>query len=103
MRAFVISDNTDTAMGFRLIGVDGVVVHSESDFREEVIKALDNENIALLMITEKLIDLCTEWIYQLKFYKHTQIVQIPDRHGSKKTAGDIIGEYLKSALGVSLQ
>ena len=102
MRAFLISDNADTAMGFRLVGVDGVIVHSEEALKSEVNKALDDSSIVLIMITEKLVDLCTDWIYQLKFSRHTQIVQIPDRHGSKKTAKDIISGYLKSALGISL-
>ena len=102
MKIFLISDNTDTAMGFRLVGVDGVVVHSEEDLKKEVNKALEDSSTALIMITEKLFDLCTEWIYQLKFSKHTQIIQIPDRHGSKKTARAIISGYLKNALGINL-
>ena len=102
MQIFLISDNTDTAMGFRLVGIDGVVVHSEEECKLEIEKALKNKNIALIMITEKLVDLCNNWIYELKSCRHTQIVQIPDRHGSKKSASEIIGGYLKNALGVSL-
>ena len=54
------------------------------------------------MVAENLVELCRDWIYEVKSSAHTPIVQIPDRHGSKKSASVIIGEYLKSALGVSL-
>ena len=37
MRYFVISDNTDTHVGLRLAGIEGVVVRS----REEALAALD--------------------------------------------------------------
>ena len=102
MQIFLISDNADTAMGFRLVGVSGVVVYSKEEFENEIHKALENKKICLVLITEKLVELCSELVYSLKSQRHTQIVQIPDRHGSKKTASEIIGGYLKNALGVNL-
>jgi V/A-type H+-transporting ATPase subunit F len=102
MKIFLVSDNVDTAMGFRLAGVDGVVVHSEEEVVETISNLLSDKNVALIMIAENLVELCREWIYEVKSSAHTPIVQIPDRHGSKKSASVIIGEYLKSALGVSL-
>lgn len=102
MKIFLISNNSDSVMGFRLAGIEGIVVHSEHEFRSEVLKAVNDSSIALIMITEKLVDFCRDWIYELKFSKKAVIVQIPDRHGSKKTASDIIGGYLSDALGVNL-
>ncbi len=54
------------------------------------------------MITERFVELCGELVYSLKSQRHTQIVQISDRHGSKKTASEVIGGYLKNALGINL-
>jgi V/A-type H+-transporting ATPase subunit F len=102
MQIFLISDNSDTAMGFRLIGVAGVVVHSKEEFENEIYRALENKKIGLLLITEGLVESYSELVYSLKYYRHTIIVQIPDRHGSKKSESDVIGGYLKNALGVSL-
>lgn len=102
MQIFLISDNADTAMGFRLIGVSGVVVHSKEEFENEIYKALENEKIGLILITERFVELCGELVYSLKSQRHTQIVQISDRHGSKKTASEVIGGYLKNALGINL-
>ena len=58
MQIFLISDNADTAMGFRLIGVVGVVVSSKEEFENEIYKALENEKIGLILITEKFVELC---------------------------------------------
>ena len=52
MRIFLISDNVDTLMGFRLVGVDGVVVHSADDVKKIVIDIMEKGNVALIMITE---------------------------------------------------
>lgn len=102
MKIFLISDNTDTLMGFRLVGVEGVIVHSEEELKHQIKIAIDSKDIALIMVTEKLFNLCPEWIYDLKFSNRVLIVQIPDRHGSQHSASDIIGEYLEDALGISL-
>ncbi len=102
MRIFLISDNIDTLMGFRLAGVDGVVVHSEGEVREEISNIMKDGDVALIMITEYLVSLCHDFIYDLKSSGHTQIVQVPDRHGSRKPMGETIRGYLKNALGVSI-
>lgn len=102
MRMFLISDNVDTLMGFRLVGVEGVVVHSEDEVFSCLSKVVDDSDVALVMITEKLVRLCQDFIYDFKFSRRTQIVQIPDRHGDGKSAGETIREYLKDALGVSI-
>ena len=103
MRIFLISDNVDTLMGFRLVGVDGVVVHSADDVKKIVIDIMEKGNVALIMITEYLVNLCIDFVYDVKFYKHTQIVQVPDRHGSRKSASNIINGYLQNALGITIK
>ena len=102
MQIFLISDNVDTLMGFRLVGIDGVILHSRDEVFKVVSEIIKDKNVALIMITEKLINLCIDFIYDVKFSKHTQIVQIPDRHGSKMTASDVINGYLQNALGINI-
>ena len=103
MRIFLISDNTDTLMGFRLVGVDGIIAHSEDEVRKVISEVMRDKNVSLIMITERLVNLCIDFIYDVKFSKHVQIVQIPDRHGSKKTASTIINGYLQNALGITIK
>jgi len=103
MQIFLISDNTDTLMGFRLVGIDGVIVHSKDEVFKVVNEVMEDKNVALIMVTESLVDLCAEFIYDVKFSKHTQVVQVPDRHGSRKDASGIINGYLQNALGVTIK
>ena len=39
MKFFLISDNTDTQMGMRIAGVEGVVVHTSDEVNEALDKA----------------------------------------------------------------
>ena len=40
MRYFLISNNVDTQTGFRLVGIEGVVVHTAEEVREALNHAL---------------------------------------------------------------
>lgn len=102
MKFFLISDNIDTQMGMRLAGIDGVVAHQE----DEVIKALDDavadSEVAIILMTEKLIKLCHEKVYYLKLNcPKPLIVEIPDRHGTSNIS-ESISAYVKDAIGLNL-
>ncbi|MBR2279341.1 MAG: V-type ATP synthase subunit F [Ruminococcus sp.] len=102
MKYYLISDNVDTQMGMRLAGIEGVVVHSEKHIREELLKAMDNPEIAVILMTETLVSKCPDLIYELKLNrKRPLIVEIPDRHGNGRTA-DSITKYVQEAIGVKL-
>lgn len=102
MRGFVISDNTDTLMGMRLAGVEGEIVHEREQALAALHKAVRTENIAVVMITEKLAALCGAEVQELK--EHTAlplVVIIPDRHGtSDMTAA--ISRYLAETVGIHI-
>ncbi len=102
MRCFLISDNIDTQMGMRLAGIDGVVVHQ----REEVLSALEtavnDETIAVILMTKKLTDLCSEEIYAFKLNRSRPLIAgIPDRHGESGIS-EAISEYVSEAIGLKL-
>ena len=102
MKYYLISDNVDTQMGMRLAGIEGVVVHSEEHIRQELLKAMENPEIAVILMTERLVQLCPELVYDLKLNrKQPLIVEIPDRHGSGR-AKDSITRYVREAIGVKI-
>lgn len=102
MRFFLISDNIDTQMGMRLVGIEGVVVHKRDQVLKELEKAMHVEDIAIILMTTKLIKTCPEVISELKLkLKKPLIVEIPDRHGSAKI-GETIDRYVSEAIGVKL-
>ena len=83
-------------------GVPGVVVHKENELREALNGALQDEDIAVILITENLVKLCREYIYDLKLNRaRPLIVEIPDRHGNGSVK-DSITKYVRDAIGIKI-
>lgn len=102
MRFFLLSDNIDTQMGMRLAGIEGVVVHERHEVLEALEKAMHMEDVAIILMTTKLIQTCPEVISELKLkLKKPLIVEIPDRHGSAQI-GETIDKYVSDTIGVKL-
>lgn len=102
MRFYLISDNVDTLVGMRFAGIEGTVAHETAEVRNALINAMDNSDIGIVLITEKLVQLCPDLIYDLKLNrKRPLIVEIPDRHGSGR-ANDSITRYVREAIGVKI-
>lgn len=102
MKFFLISDNVDTKMGMRFAGIEGVVVHKENEVRDALTDAMNRDDIAIILMTEHLVALCPDLVYDLKLNrKQPLIVEIPDRHGNGRTK-DSITKYVKDAIGVKL-
>ena len=102
MKFYLISDNVDTLMGMHLAGIEGIVVHEDSEVRETLQKAMDMPDVAVILMTERLVQLCPELVYDLKLNRRQPlIVEIPDRHGSGR-AKDSITRYVREDIGVKI-
>ena len=102
MKFFLISDNIDTQTGMRLAGIEGVVVHERQEVLEVLEKVLHREDVAVILMTTRLVETCPEVISELKLkLKKPLIEEIPDRHGSAKI-GETIDRYVSEAIGVKL-
>ncbi|PXX77492.1 V-type ATP synthase subunit F [Dielma fastidiosa] len=102
MKFFLISDNIDTQMGLRLAGIEGVVVHERHEMLETLEKVMHDDEVAIVLLTTKLIELCPDVISEIKLkQKKPLIVEIPDRHGDSKI-GEKIDRYVSEAIGVKL-
>ena len=89
-------------MGMHLAGIEGVVVHEEEEVREALTTAMEKEDVAVILMTERLVQLCPELVYDLKLNrKQPLIVEIPDRHGSGR-GKDSITRYVREAIGVKI-
>lgn len=99
---YLISDNVDTATGLRLAGIDGVVAHTEDEVKKALGYAVNDGEIAILLITEKLAKSFPEFIKEVKLEHYKPlIVEIPDRHGSGR-GKDFITNYVSEAIGLKL-
>ena len=78
MRFYLISDNEDTLVGMRLAGIDGVIVHNEEEAQREINKAMENpEEIAVVLIAEKVVDMCSDFVYDLKLNRKRPLIVDP--------------------------
>jgi V/A-type H+-transporting ATPase subunit F len=102
MKCFVISDNTDTRMGMRLAGIEGVIAHTRQEVLSELEKVIDDPEIAIVLMTTLCISTCPEVIAEKKLrMQRPLIVEIPDRHGSAKI-GETIDKYISEAIGIKI-
>ena len=102
MKMYLISDNVDTQVGMRLAGIEGVVVHERVEVENALRAAMAMEDVAVVLITETLLQLCPDMVYDLKLnQKRPLIVEIPDRHGNGRTK-DSISRYVREAIGVKI-
>ena len=102
MRFYLISDNVDTQMGMRLAGIEGVVVHEPNEVRIELSAAMEDKEIAVILMTEKLVRMCEELVYDYKLNRRQPlIVEIPDRHATSNITENI-SRYIESAIGLKL-
>lgn len=102
MKFYLISDNIDTQMGMRLAGVEGVVAHTVEEVSAALDNAFANEDIAVVLMTEKLVKLCSDRVYSLKLNcSRPLIVEIPDRHGNSSVS-EAISRYVGEAVGIKL-
>ncbi|MGA0351734.1 MAG: V-type ATP synthase subunit F [Acholeplasmataceae bacterium] len=102
MTFYLISDNVDTLVGMRLIGIDGVVVHQKNEFLNTLKTAMDNPSIGVILVTTKLIELAPDIISEHKLTKSRQIIlEIPDRHMTTDI-GAAIDTYVSEAIGIKL-
>ncbi len=102
MRFELISDNTDTLVGMRLAGITGVMAHTYDEVKKALHDTAAKDDVAIILITEKLVALCGDLVYEFKnTCKKPLIVEIPDgrSQGRKK---DAITKYIRDAIGLKI-
>lgn len=101
MKFYVISDNLDTYMGMRLAGMEGTVLRGREEVLAKVREVMGRSDVGMLLLTEKLAQLCEKELYELKLScKRPLIVEIPDRHGGHATSA--LERYVSEAIGVKM-
>lgn len=101
MKYFSISDNIDTLVGLRLAGIEGIRVAGKSEAVAAIQAAATDPDVGILLITERLAELCKDELAPMKLSAQTPlVVEIPDRHGSRNK--DSITRYIREAIGVKI-
>lgn len=99
MKFYLISDNRDTQIGMRLVGIEGEVVHDRTQFLMTLTEKMKDPSIAIILMTSKLVAMCPDTIAAIKLKQHQPLlVEIPDRHGGSQI-GDRMEQYIADAIG----
>lgn len=102
MKMFLIAEHTDTFTGMRLAGIDGIIVHDSASFKEAFEAALEDKDLGILLVTDKLFSEHSEMIIEKKLALRTPLIlSIPDKGGSAAVT-DAISSYIGEAIGVKL-
>lgn len=102
MKIYLISDNIDTQIGMRLVGIQGCVAHDGETIKSEIKKAIKDPDLGILIFTEKAAALVSDYLNNLKLTLHTPlIIEIPDRHGSRDIANSI-NRMVQESIGLKL-
>ena len=100
--SFFVIGNEDTVLGFKLVGVPGIVITKEEDVHNAFRDAVANRSGKILLITERLAQVIHgEVVHQRASMKPPFVVEIPDRHGPLPTRKSIV-EMIREAIGINI-
>jgi V/A-type H+-transporting ATPase subunit F len=101
MTYFVIGDE-DTVLGFGMVGVRGTVANDRVSAEQAFQLALNEHNVGILIITERIADHIRSTVEQYLFSERFPLIlEIPDRKGPKpERAG--IRDMVNAAIGIKL-
>lgn len=97
----VIGDQ-DTILGFGLVGVGGTTVTTKEQARAAFDRALQNDEIGVIIITEAVASMIRSVVDRYVFTEDFPlIVEIPDRHGPDPDRPDM-RSLVNQAIGINL-
>lgn len=101
MKYYIIGDE-DTVLGFELVGVEGRTVTSEAEARDAFENALGDQEIGIIIMTEKAAQLIRTTVDRYTFTaEFPLIVEIPDRTGPSPDKPDM-RTLVNQAIGINL-
>lgn len=102
MKMYLISDNTDTLVGFQLAGVQGAISHKCEETVQIIESLIKTDDCGIILITSKLKSLCNDYIsdFMMK-YTHPIFLEIPDRHSTGRPENSI-KKFIEESIGLKL-
>ena len=101
MDYYIIGDE-DAVLGFRLVGVRGRTAANREEAENAFREALKNEQIAVIIITERIADLIRPLVDRFLFReKFPLLVEVQDRLGPMAGKPDI-RTMVNQAIGIKL-
>ena len=86
----------------RLAGVSGDLVKDKEELKNSLEKVLKNKDIAVLLLTSNLVNMCKDCILSIKLkLKKPLIAEIPGT-GNINESGDSMFDYIHKATGMNI-
>ena len=85
-----------------MVGVDGILVRGAEEARLALDRVLENTEIGIILINERIADLIREQVNQFVFKREFPLIlEIPDRKGRKENQ-KTLRELVNDAIGIQL-
>lgn len=102
MKIFLIANNTETFVGLRLAGIDGVIVHTDEEFMKVFNDAFADKSNGIILVMDDLYEKYSELIMERKLRDPMPlIVSIPAR-GSEAAITKSVSSYIETAIGMKI-
>ncbi|WXG45874.1 MAG: V-type ATP synthase subunit F [Candidatus Atabeyarchaeum deiterrae] len=104
MKVAAIADS-DTIIGLRLAGVrDSYLVESPQQAEEMLRKVLQDQDVGLIILTEKIADKVRDMINDFTSQRtFPVIVEIPDKRGTEQGRRDPLKDIIRRAVGLEVK
>jgi V/A-type H+-transporting ATPase subunit F len=101
MKSLLISDDKDIIVGLRLSGISGVLAESPEEINQIFDKAVTDNEVGIIIITENIFDTIKEKVLDIKQNRSTPLmVTIPDRGGLRDK--NFIMKHIKESIGIKI-
>lgn len=101
MKMLLITDRTDAMIGLRLAGVETALVRNKEDAEAEFLKASNDKDLGILLITSGIEKMCSETVAAIRQNGRPLISTVPDSDKSSGV-GSAITDYIANAIGIKI-
>lgn len=102
MKFYLICDDPDTLTGFRLAGVEGVIVRDKDSAEKALNNALLMEDVAVLLISENVADMNRQRVDEMRVDVLRPLIAVIPGPDSKGGSHDSIKRLITETIGVKL-
>ena len=74
MKIYCISDSLETALGFKLCGVESSVLNEKDKIDKTIEDIIENPEIGVLVVTQNIYDISKEKLDNIKLYKRIPLI-----------------------------
>ena len=101
MKYMLVSDSHDALTGMRLAGIEGVFVNGADEAEREINRCIDDEEIGIVLVTERLAESCAELINSVKLNRSRPLIVTVPR-SKRSQVDDNIMRYVREAIGIKI-